>query len=186
MSVFDLIRARRSVKRFTDEPVTREDIQQLLESVVHAPNHRMTEPWRFYVLGPEARAAYGRALGLRKAKRVEDPAAAEEVVRKVEERNRALPAMIAVAIVRNENPEIHLEDFAAAWMGVQNLSLLAHEMGLGTHIKTGAIMDDPNGRAAVGVPEEERIVAVLEVGRPAELPDPKPRRPASEWTTWVP
>lgn len=186
MSVMDTISARRSIKNFTDAPVSREQMERLLEAVCQAPNHRLTEPWRFYVLGPDAREAYGRALGLRKAKKVEDPEAAQAVVDKVAARTRDLPAMLAVAIVRDDNPEIHQEDFAAAYMGVENLSLLAHEMGLGTHLKTGAIMDDPNGRAAVGVPDGERIVAVLEIGWPAEIPAPKARRSASEWTTWVP
>ncbi|UCF19649.1 MAG: nitroreductase family protein [Gemmatimonadota bacterium] len=69
MHLHDAIHARRSVKRYTDAPVARETIEHLLETVVHAPNHRMTQPWRFYVLGPEARRAYGETLGARKAKR---------------------------------------------------------------------------------------------------------------------
>lgn len=186
MSLMDAIRSRRSIKRFTDVEVTRHQIEQLLEAVCHAPNHRMTEPWRFYVLGPEARAGYGRALGRRKARRLEDAEAAKAVVDKIEASHRALPAMLVVAIVRDENPEIHEEDYAAAYMGLQNLSLLAHEMGLGTHLKTGAVMDDPGARAAVGLPDSERIVAVVEVGVPEAVPDPRPRRGAADFTTWVP
>lgn len=186
MSLMDTIRSRRSIKRFTDEEVTRHQIEQLLEAVCQAPNHRMTEPWRFYVLGPEARAGYGRALGRRKAKRVEDAVAAKAVVDKVEASHRALPTMLVIAIVKDENPEIHEEDYAAVYMGVQNLSLLAHEMGLGTHLKTGAVMDDPDARAAVGLPDSERIVAVLEVGVPGSVPDAKPRKGAAGFTTWLP
>ena len=69
MSIFQTIHERRSIKEFTARTVTQEEIEQLLEAVVQAPNHRMTEPWRFYVLGPKARYAYGAALGRRKAKR---------------------------------------------------------------------------------------------------------------------
>ncbi len=145
----------------------------------------MTEPWRFYVLGPGARRAWGEALGARKAKRVEDPEAARAVVEKVASTHEALPAMIAVATTLDDNPEIREEDYAAAMMGVQNLMLAALDMGLGTHLKTGAVMDDPRARAAVGVPEGERIVAVVHLGAPAAVPDAKPRRPAAEVTTWV-
>ena len=53
MSIFQTIHERRSIKAFTARTVMREEIEQLLESVVQAPNHRMTEPWRFYVLGPK-------------------------------------------------------------------------------------------------------------------------------------
>ncbi len=186
MSIDDTIRNRRSIKEFTDREPTRDQIEALLETVVLAPNHRMTEPWRFYVLGPEARWAYGAALGARKAKRVEDPDAAAAVIEKVASIHAALPCMIAVALVQDQNPEIREEDYAAAFMGIQNLSLAAEASGLGTHIKSGAVMDDPRARAAVGLPDGERIVAIINVGEPASRPEPKPRVTASQHTTWVP
>jgi nitroreductase len=186
MTTMDAIHGRRSVKELADRPVTREQIEALLDAAVQAPNHRLTEPWRFYVLGPEARRAYGAALGARKAKRVEDPAAAAEVVRKVVEKHAALPAMLAVSVVVAEDPEIREEDVAATWMALENLSLAAVAMGLGTHLKTGAIMNDPAARAAVGVPEGERIIATLELGMPTAVPSPRARKPASSLTTWVP
>jgi nitroreductase len=186
MDVLEAIHARRSIRDFTDQPVTREEIERLLEVAVHAPNHRMTQPWHFYVLGPETRRAYGEVLGSRKAKRVEDPEAARAVQEKVAAAEAALPAMIAVSMTLDENPEIREEDYAAAMMGVENLLLAAHAMGLGTHIKTGAVMDDPRARSAVGVPEGERIVVVIHVGVPAEVPEAKPRRAAEDFTTWLP
>jgi nitroreductase len=186
MSIDDTIRNRRSIKEFTDREPTRDQIEALLETAVLAPNHRMTEPWRFYVLGPEARRAYGAALGARKAKRVEDPEAAVAVIEKVAATHAALPCMIAFALVQDENPEIREEDYAAAFMGIQNLSLAAEAGGLGTHIKSGAVMNDPRARAAVGLPDGERIVAIVNVGEPASRPEPKPRAAASQHTTWVP
>ncbi len=185
MDILDAIDTRRSIKAFTDRPITREEIERLLEAVVQAPNHRMTQPWRFRVLGPTARRAYGEALGARKAKRVDDPEAARAVQEKVAATEAALPAMIAVSMILDENPEVREEDYAATMMGVQNLLLAATAMGLGAHVKTGAVMDDPRARAAVGVPEGERIVATIQLGEPASLPDPKPRRSAVDVTTWV-
>jgi len=186
MDIFDVISSRRSIKKYTDRSISHEAIKQLLEIAVQAPNHRMTEPWRFYVLGPESRAGFGAALGARKAKRVEEPAAAEAVLHKVEESHRALPAMLAVSMTLDDNPEIREEDYASTFMAIQNLCLAAHVMGLGTHVKSGAVMDDPSARAAVGVGEGERIVATISLGEPSELPVAKPRHEASDFTTWVP
>jgi len=186
MTILEALEARRSIKEFTDRPVARDEIERLLEAAVRAPNHRMTQPWRFYVLGPDARRAYGRALGARKAKKVEDPDAARQVVEKVEGKHAALPAMLAVSVVVDENPEIREEDYAATFMAIENLSLAAVPEGLGTHLKTGAVMDDARAREAVGVPEGERIVATIELGEPAGVPNPKPRKTAAELTTWVP
>jgi len=159
---------------------------RILDVAVTAPNHRLTEPWRFYVLGARARRAYGAALGTRKAKRVDDPAAAQAVVAKVASSHADLPAMLAVAVVQDDNPEIREEDYAATWMAIQNLCLAAHALGFGTHVKSGAVMDDPASRAAVGVAEGERIVATLNLGVPAETPAAKPRAQALDCTTWVP
>src|SRR5678809_972687 len=105
MNVREAIRARRSIKRFDPRPVTREDIEALLEAAALAPNHRLTEPWRFYVLGPEARYAYGLALGERKARKIEDPDGARTMRDRVAAEHRALPLMIAVAVVSSDNAE---------------------------------------------------------------------------------
>ncbi|HEY2849994.1 MAG TPA: nitroreductase family protein [Gemmatimonadaceae bacterium] len=186
MQISDAINARRSVKRFTDRPVTREEIEALLAAAALAPNHRLTQPWRFYVLGPEARYAYGLALGARKAKKLDDPAAGAALRETVAREHRALPAMLAVAIVKAESAEIREEDYAAAMMAVQNIGLAAVALGLGTHIKTGAVMDDPAARAAVGLPENQRIVAIVNAGTPAEILPAKKREPGAAFTTWVP
>lgn len=185
MHVADAIRDRRSIKRFADTPVSREQIDALLSAAVLAPNHRLTQPWRFYVLGPDARQAYGHVLGGRKAKRITDPVAAQAATERVAAEHRALPAMIVVAIALNANPEIVEEDHAAAMMGIENLSLLAVAMGLGTHLKTGGVMADPAARAAVGVRDDERIVGTVNVGVPAETPAAKPRASAASHTVWV-
>ena len=168
MRTSEAIQNRRSIKRFTDRPVTRAEIETLIAAATLAPNHRLTQPWRFYVLGPEARYAYGLALGERKAKKIDDPTAARAMRETVAAEHRALPCMIAVATVNSDNPETREEDYAAVMMAVQNLVLAAMELGLGTHIKTGGVMTDPTARAAAGVGEAERIVAVVNVGESAE------------------
>src|SRR3954462_5483832 len=186
MHTSDAIRDRRSIRRFTDRTPTREEIESIIAAASLAPNHRLTQPWRFYVLGPESRFAYGMALGERKARKLADPEAAQTMRDSVASEHRALPAMIVVAMVESDNAETKEEDYAAVMMAVQNMSLVAVELGLGTHIKTGAVMNDPAARAAAGVRDGERIVAVLNVGTPAETPGPKKRESAATYTTWVP
>lgn len=186
MNVSDAVRQRRSIKKFTDRPVTREQVERLVAAAVLAPNHHLTEPWRFYVLGPKARRAYGEVLGARKAGKVEDAVAAEQVREKVAREHEALPCMIAVTMLEDLNPEVREEDYAATMMAVENLLLAAAEEGLGTHLKTGAVMQDRGARAAVGVPEEERIVAVVNVGEPEQpLPAPKPRGAPAQFIHWT-
>jgi nitroreductase len=186
MDVNQAIASRRSVRQFTDRPVGRAEIERILDAAVQAPNHRMTQPWRFYVLGPESRRAYGAVLGARKAKKVEDPEAARAVVEKMIAAAATLPAQIAVSMTLAENPEVREEDYAATMMAVQNMLLAARAMGLGTHLKTGAVMEDPHAREALGVPDGERVVVLIDLGEPAEVPESKPRRAAAEVTRWLP
>src|SRR3954467_13363772 len=125
MKTTDAINSRRSIKRFTPREITRAEIEQLLDAAVLAPNHKLTQPWRFYVLGPEARHAYGLALGDRKARKAPDPAAGSALRATVANEHRALPAMLAVAVLTTDDPEQREEDYAAAMMAIQNLALTA-------------------------------------------------------------
>ena len=184
MNPTELFSSRRSIREFTPREITRAEIETLLDHAVTAPNHRLTQPWKFFVLGSETRRAFGLALGARKAKKVEDPIAAEQLRQKVGEEHAALPLMIAVAVSQNENPEIREEDYAAAMMAVQNIALAAVALGLGTHIKSGAVMDDPAARAAIGVGDGYRVIAMINVGQPANVPPAKPRRSAADVTEW--
>ena len=185
MNVSDAIAQRRSIKKFQDRPVTREEIEALLDAAVLAPNHHLTQPWRFYVMGPESRRRYGLALGDRKARKLTDADAANAVREKTAAEYEAFPALIAVAMVVHENPETREEDYAAVMQSIGYLMLAAVDRGLGTHLRTGAVLEDPAARAAIGVQEGERVVSIVSVGVPAEMPAPKTRQSSSDVTCWT-
>src|SRR5438094_4858837 len=155
MSIPEIIERRGSIKKFTGRAVSRAEVETLLDAAILAPNHRLTRPWRFHVLGPASRYAYGLALGERKGRKLQDPDAARTLRETVATEHRDLPCMIAVAIVESDNPETREEDYAAAMMAIENLALTAVAMGLGTHIKTGGVMGDTASRAAAGGSETE-------------------------------
>ncbi len=186
MDIADAIRTRRSVKEFVQHAVEQETLTSLLELAVLAPNHRMTEPWGFVVLGPEARRAFGEIKGERRARPVEDPQVAETVRRNTVESMESLPALVAFTQRLDEDPAVREEDFAAVYMGIQNFLLGALAMGLGTHVKTGSILDDPATRTALGIRAGERVIALVHVGTPALVPDPKPRSSAEQRVRWLP
>lgn len=186
MQTLDTIRQRRSIKSFATTPITPGQLETLLELAVLGPNFRMSQPWRFLVLGPEARGAYGRALGARKAKKLEDPAAKTAMVERNVAEAVAVPAMVGVVQLLHENPEIREDDFAAIWMGIENLLIGAVELGLGTHVRTGAVLGDAALRDPLGVGDGERLVALVQLGVPGEVPAAKPRASAAERTTVLP
>jgi nitroreductase len=185
MTVEEAIRSRVSVKEYAPEPVARDVLERLLELAVLAPNHGMTEPLEFRVMGASSKRAYGEALGGRKAKRIEDPDVARQVVAKVVRRTESVPTMVAVLVREDENPEVREEDYATAFMAIQNLSLAAAEEGLGTHIKTGAVLGEPALRGALEAGADQRVAAIVFVGEAAEVPEPKRRAPAADRTRWL-
>ncbi|MGK7312043.1 MAG: nitroreductase family protein [Candidatus Longimicrobiales bacterium M2_2A_002] len=185
MHVDEAIRSRVSVREYADAPVPGETLRELLELAVLVPNHRMTEPLRFRVMSDDAKRAYGEALGRRKAKNVDEPEVAEQIVDKVVRERLAVPAMIGVLVHEHENPEIREEDYATAFMAIQNVCLAAVARGLGTHIKTGAVMAEPSLREALDVPDDHRLAAIVFLGEPATVPAPKERTPAAEVTEHV-
>ena len=185
MHVDEAIRTRVSVKEYEDTPVPEDTLLELLELAVLAPNHRMTEPLRFRVLSEDAKRAYGEALGRRKAKNVDDPEVAEQVMEKVVRYNTSIPTVVGVLVHEHENPEIREEDYATAFMAIQNFCLAAVARGLGTHIKTGAVLTEPSLRSALDIPDDHRLAALVFVGEPAEVPEPKERTAAADVTERV-
>ena len=159
MDVEEAIRTRRTHKVYGSEPVARETLLELFELARWAPNHHLTNPWRFRVVGPEARAALKRAAG-------------EEAAAKLD---RA-PTLVAVsAIQTREDPVADEEDLLAAGVAAYIVLLAAHARGLVGYWRTPGVLRTPEGRAAVGIPDSEHALGLLHLG-PARQAQQPPER----------
>ena len=182
MTLAKLIQSRRSIKTFSDRPVDRELLLDLLDVAVYAPNHRLTERWRFVVVDGAARAELIGHLVSDAASRGKDP------VRTAEKLGR-VPLFLFVIMKENQDALMRREDFAATSCVVQNFLLLAWEQGLGTHWKT--LPETPALRRLVGLADDEQVVGFVQVGYPAEVPESAPapaarrRRSAREKVTYL-
>jgi nitroreductase len=187
MDTIEAIQRRTSVRRYRPEPVPRETIELLLDCAVRAPNHKLTEPWRFAVLTGESKARLGEIRGGHRLKRYEDPSSAEAraAMDKVRQETLATPAVIVVMSRVHPDEIIREEDYAAVMMATANLMTAAQSLGLGTYLKTGGVMRDPALGDLVGLPEGYRVAAVLSLGYPADAESPRRRRPAGDLTRWL-
>jgi nitroreductase len=187
MDAIDAIQRRTSVRRFRPDPVPREILARLLECAVRAPNHKLTEPWRFAVLTGPARARFAGMRARHRLARYSDQASeearagADKVRRETEE----TPAFVVVMCAQSSDEHTREEDYAAAMMATATLMIAAESLGLGTYLKTGGIMRDPDLAALVGLEPGFRVVAVVSVGYPVEAEPPRRRRPAEGFTRWV-
>src|SRR5438034_5662786 len=131
------IRTRRTHKAYGAQPVPRETLLELFDLARWAPNHHLTNPWRFRVVGPHARAALKRAAG-------------EEAAAKLD---RAPTLIVVSALQSGDDPVGDEEDVLAAACAAYIVLLAAHARGLAGYWRTPAVLRSAKGLAATGVPE---------------------------------
>lgn len=188
MNLFDAIHNRRTIKEFTDQPVPDELLHQALDAGRWAQNHRMTEPWRFLILGPQSHRAIavinGNAL-LEKARA--DAEMLAKMRADAEAKILSKPRVVAVTCCLCGNKEVEQEDYAAVSCAVQNIQLAAWGLGLGMQWSTSGFTTRPETYALLGVdPAAEMIAGLLYFGYPASVPAPKPRKPLAEVSRTLP
>jgi nitroreductase len=161
MDVETAIRTRRTHKAFTPEPLPPEQLEELLELASWAPNHHLTVPWRFRVLGPAALARLKDAAG---------PEGAAKLDR--------CPTLVVVSCLLSGDADQDEEDLHATAVASYIVLLAAHARGLAGYWRTPGLLRDEGGRAAVGLPLTERFVGLLHLGHPRQE-RPAPPRPDS-------
>ena len=168
-SLSELVRARRTTKVFGTEPVDRETISELLELARWAPNHHLTNPWRFIVLGPQSLARLKDAAGTEAAAKLD----------------RA-PTLIAVGTTQGGTDAVaDEEDLLAAGCAAFLVLLGAEERGLASYWRTPAVLRTPEGRAALNVPDDVRLIGLLHLG-PRRQQQPAPERaPVEDVVSWL-
>ncbi len=188
MEVREAIGSRRSVGRVKADPVPTEMIEEILESAVHAPNHKITEPWRFHVFAGKGRGEFARARAELARIQAEAEGEEEEYVagRISRERKKAFRAPVVIAVIsKGGRDEVEtLENYAACAAAVQNMQLTAHALGLGVIWRTGSVAYHPYMHDFFGLEKGDKIVAYLYVGYPDMIERPRRRQPASTRTVW--
>jgi len=176
MDVLEALRTRRSIGRLGGE-VTDEELRTLVEAGLWAPNHKLTDPFRFVALRGAARERLGRAWAEVAATFEPPPGVTREAfVEKEARKPLRAPLLLAVGVRTDERPGVAEEDFAAAAAAVQNVLLAAHALGLGAIWRTGGMVLAPAIREHLGFGPTDRIVGIVYLGRPGmEPPNARPR-----------
>ena len=165
-----------------------EMIREILESAIHAPNHRITEPWRFHVFVGKGRGELARARAETARLQAEAEGEGEEMAvgRISRERKKAFRSPVVIAVISEAGrDEVEtLENYAACAAAVQNMLLTAHSLGLGTIWRTGPVAYHEHMREFFGLAVGDRIVGYLHVGYPDMGERPRRRTPVAEKTVW--
>ena len=182
-SVQENLISRRSIYRFQDKPVSRECLERGFEAARHAPCHKQTHPWRFYVLGPDSRnkiVDVAETLSREKSARAGEVDAAK-MVSKARSKILESPVLIAVTTARSADDSFRAEeDYAATVCALHNLVLSLWDQGIGCQWSTGSITRDPATYAMLGIREAaHRVIGFLKVGYPAVVPE-REKKPIDE------
>lgn len=186
MDAIDSIRTRRTVKAFAPESLTREETSELLELARWAPNHKLTGPWRFRVIGPRSLEALKRAAAVQACADAPQTANAETLSAVAAAKLDRAPTLVVVSVVRNPDPVLDIEDEHATAIAAYIVLLAAHARGLAGYWRTPAVLRDAAGLDAVGVPDGERVLGLLHLGRAAQAPGAAPARAElNDYATWL-
>lgn len=182
MSLESIIRARRTFHQFTGGSVPQEVINSALELALWAPNHKMTQPWIFFDIGPVTRQKLVElAVEL---KRKNTPDLSEAVEASLKEKLNSASHIIMIGLKLCSDAFQAREDYATVCCGVQNMSLYIHEQGYGSKWSTGEFTRNKKTYEILEVdPGEVEIVGALMVGGIDPLqPVRVPPRPESHST----
>ena len=158
MDIEAAIRARRTHKQYGSEPVEETVVRELLDLARYAPNHKLTNPWRFRLLGPETRTRIDELAGEKEAAKL-----------------RRAPTLILATAVLSEDPLLAEEDMHAVACAVYAVLLGATDRGLASYWRTPvAFLEEPI-RSYLELAENERVVALIHLGPAASEPPPKER-----------
>jgi nitroreductase len=162
-----LVRSRRTHKAYAPAPLDRATLDELFELARWAPNHDLTNPWRFRVLGPEARERLKACAGPEAGKL-----------------DRA-PTLVVASVVQTGDPQQDEEDVLSAGCAIYIVLLGAHARGLANYWRTPAVLRTPAGCAAVGLGDDEHFLGLIHLG-PKRQEQPPPGRPdPHEFVTYL-
>lgn len=147
-------------------------LDELFELARWAPNHHLTNPWRFRVLGPRARER------LKAAVEEAQPGSGQKL-------DRAPTLVAAYAVRSTEDPGQEREDLLATAVAAYIVLLGAHARGLAGYWRTVGLLDEPDGRAALGAGEDETAVGLLHLGTARQEQRVPERDPLSAVVTYL-
>ena len=157
------IRSRRTHKQFGREPVSEAVVRDLLDLARYAPNHKLTQPWRFRLLGDETRRRLDLAVGEKEAMKL----------------GRAPTLILATALLCGD-PQTEEEDLHATACAVYAVLLGASARGLASYWRTPTALNEPHVRELVGLDRAERVVGLIHLGPAVSEPPAKDRVPLDD------
>jgi nitroreductase len=175
------IRSRRTTKLFLRQKVNKQLVLDAIELARWAPNHHLTEPWHFYMLGEKTIAASIELL-----RTIVTETKSAELADFKAKAATAIPGWLIVTCKKSEDELLQQEDYASCCCAIQNLTLYLSEAGIASKWTTGLITRDQRFFDLLEInADKEFVVGLLWYGYPKVLPT-QSRKEVAEITTEKP
>jgi nitroreductase len=155
-AVADNLRGRRTIALFDDRAVDQQHILDAIDLARWAPNHHLTQPWHFYLLGEKARESTLHWVEVIVGERANPDVGARK-----RDKWAKVPGWVVVTCKRNDDALMQQEDYASCACAVHSFSLYLWQLGIGMKWSTGSITRDPRYLDALGIDQENEFVVGL-------------------------
>jgi nitroreductase len=167
---------------FKSDPVPKEALERMLQTAVWAPNHRLTEPWRFFVL-EKGSDALDKAAGLAydfSMQRNNNPQRAEATRQSM----LNTPVLMYLYYTPGRDEEGTRENYASVCCAAHNMALAGVAEGLAVTWETGGPTRHPDLAETLGAGDGWMLATMLSIGYPAEDPNSQ-RTPVGNFINWL-
>lgn len=199
MNLHEFLRTRRSVRRYTSQPISEAVVERILETGRWAPSAHNRQPWRFAVITDEAaksRLSDAMAAPFRRDLEAER-LPKNEIERRLERsRSRVVGAPVVVVLCMDvsemdtypdsirQSAERTMAVQSASMAGLQ-LLLAAHAEGLGAVWNCAPLFAPNSVVTSLGLPDTWEPQGMLLIGIPDEQPAPRPHKTLQEVTVRI-
>lgn len=198
LQVKNLIKTRRTVRKFLQKEVEREKITELIEAATWAPSAHNSQPWRFFVItSKKTKEAFSLAMARKWEEDLRKDKVDENIIKYLvedsHERFISSPVIIVVFIDMSEMqkyPDERRNNYEkvmaiqSASAAIQNLILLAHAFGLGSNWRCAPLFAQEEVKKVLKVNLSWEPVAAVSIGYPEEVPPAPKRKSVNEVVVW--
>ena len=176
-----IIRNRKTIypSQFSDKEIPENTINEILENAIHAPTHRMTQPWFFRVYKGKSKDVLCQIID-----KIDQVKYSEVKINKFIEKVKSSDTIISVYMTKDDSNRVpEWEEIAAVSMAVQNMWLSCYVNNIGSYWSTPAFKDDYAKHSDLN--SNQKSLGFFFMGSYKHIETPKVREGLDSKVEWV-
>jgi nitroreductase len=181
-SIINFIKSRNSVARLTTPAPNSEQLINIFECAMTAPDHKLLKPWKYLVIEGDARDKLGQLM-VQATELAGNELNDEQRAKLAMKPLRAPMILVAICDYKAHDKVPQLEQFASLAAGVQNMLLAIESLGFGAYWRTGKITFNRHLHDLMNLEKHQQILGFIYLGTPEFQVKPKTRPSVDEFVS---